>query len=218
MLFKDRIDAGRQLAKLLANYKGQEGVVYGLPRGGVVLAAEIAKALGFSLDLILAHKIGHPFQPEYAIAAVSESGHLVASSHEVSGIEEEWFKKEKERQMQEIRRKRVLYLKGRQEPPVKNKIAIIVDDGIATGLTLQAGILELKERHPKKLIAAVPVSPKHTAELIRSMVDEFVALDTPEDYEFLGAVGAYYRDFSQVEDQEVIDLLTTSRTKKRHRM
>jgi putative phosphoribosyl transferase len=207
IMFEDRRHAGRQLAELLQKYKGMEGVVYGLPRGGVVVAEEISKLLGFSLDLILAHKIGHLFQPEYAIAAVSESGHTIAGSDELVRAEKGWFEQEKARQMQEIARKRTLYLKDRKQIPIKGKIAIIVDDGIATGLTMRVGIQELRDRHPKKLIAAVPVSPKSTGDLIAASVDEFVALLIPEDYKFFGSVGAYYRDFRQVEDEEVIQIL-----------
>lgn len=207
MIFKDRSDAGKQLAEALKKYKGQDVVVYGLPRGGVVTAAEIAKALNAPLDLILAHKIGHPYQPEYAIAAVSENGHLIGSSREIQSIDKRWFDTEKMRQIDEIKRKREMYLKGRKEIPVKDKIAIIVDDGIATGLTMQVGILELKHRHPKKIIVAVPVAPKSTANLLKEQADEFVGIIVPEDYNFQGAVGAYYDDFSQTEDDEVIDIL-----------
>lgn len=209
MFFKDRHDAGKQLAKLLGNVRGQEAIVFGLPRGGVVLAAEIARFLKAPLDVLLAHKIGHPMQPEYAIAAISEGGHLVGNQAELARVGEKWLQVEKQKQVQEIKRKRELYMPGKKIPSLEDKIAILVDDGIATGLTLQAAILELKERVPLKLIVAVPVAPKTTAERIEAMVDEFVALSVPEDWEFLGAVGAYYADFAQVEDEEVIQLLKT---------
>ena len=107
-----------------------------------------------------------------------------------------------------MKRRRALYLKNIPKKSAKDKIAIIVDDGIATGLTMQAGIKELKSNQPKKIIAAVPVSPKSTAQLLTSMVDEFVAIEIPPDGQFLGAVGAYYDEFYQVEDQEVIDILS----------
>jgi len=200
-MFKDRQDAGRQLGKLLAKYKNKDVVVYAIPRGGVVLGAEVAKMLNAPLDLILAHKIPHPLQPEYAIAAVSESGHLVGSLTEGKA----WIESEKERQMQEIKRKRRMYLKDKKEIPLKGKIAIIVDDGLATGLTMRVGILELKDKLPKKIVVAVPVAPRDTADLVTSMVDEFVALDIPDD--FMGSVGAHYLHFEQVEDEEVISLL-----------
>lgn len=207
MFFKDRQDAGRRLSQLLKKYKGQDVIVYALPRGGVVVAAEIAAFLNAPLDLIFAHKIGHPYQPEYAIAAVSESGQMIGPSKELLGVAgKEWLENAKESQINEIKRKREKYLKDKQVIPVKDKIAIIVDDGIATGLTMQAGIKELKNRHPKKIVVAVPVSPKSTAELIKTMVDDFVGVEI-EDYDFLGAVGAYYDQFRQVEDEEVIKIL-----------
>lgn len=210
MHFKDRCDAGRQLGQLLEKYKGKDAIVYALPRGGVVIAAEIAKHLHLPIGLILAHKIGHPYQPEYAIAAVSESGHVIGNPRELRFLEEAWLKLEKERQIQEIKRKRALYLKGKKEIPLEGKIAILVDDGIATGLTMQVGIRELQGRHPEKIVAAVPVAPRSTADLIEAMVDEFVAVEIPDDYAFLGAVGAYYDEFDQVEDEEVIAILDKS--------
>jgi predicted phosphoribosyltransferase len=205
--FKDRIDAGQKLSLLLSDYKGKDVVVYALPRGGAVVAAEIAKYLNAPLELVFAHKIGHPFQPEYAIAAVSESGHLIKSSHALLEADEHWIEEQKQNQMQKMKARRELYLKGRKESPVKGKIALIVDDGIATGLTMQAGIMEIKDRHPQKIIAVVTVAPRTTADLIKSMVDDVVAVEIPDDYSFLGSVGAYYAEFSQVEDNEVIQLL-----------
>lgn len=205
MHFKDRQDAGRQLGRRLAHYQGQDIVVYGLPRGGVVVAEEIAKILHAPLDLILAHKIGHPRHAEYAIAAISESGHLVGTEHELQAVGQTWLEQEKKQQLEEIKRKRKIYLKNRPSTPVQDKIAIIVDDGIATGLTMLAGIQELKGQQPKKIVVAVPVAPKETADLLKTMVDEVVAVEIPEN--FLGAVGAYYIDFDQVEDDEVVSLL-----------
>ena len=207
MYFRDRRDAGRQLCQLLEKYKDKDVVVYALPRGGVVLGDEIANFLHAPLDLIFAHKIGHPYQPEYAVAATSESGHIVGNPHELHSLGQPWLEREKEWQMAEIRKKRMMYLKGKTEISLQDKIAIIVDDGIATGLTLQAGIMELRDRHPQKIVAAVPVAPKGTAELLKTMVDDFVAVEIADDSEFLGSVSAYYREFDQVEDAEVIALL-----------
>lgn len=207
--FADRRDAGKELAKLLEKYKGQKVIVYALPRGGIVLAKEIADALHAPISLILAHKIGHHYHQEYAVAAISESGHIVGNQSELHALGPVWLEREKTRQMEEIKRKRSLYLKDKKDPPLKDTIAIIVDDGIATGLTMQAGILELKDKHPKKIIAAVPVAPKSTADKLKGMVDEFIGIIVPEDYQFFGAVGAYYEDFSQVEDDEVIAILET---------
>lgn len=207
MYFADRRDAGKKLAQALAKYKNQDVVILALPRGGVVVAEEIANALQAPLNLMITHKIGHPYQPEYAIAAVSERGHIVINPREVNFIDQEWFEREKERQILEIKRKRKSYLKGKQDLPLKGKIAILVDDGIATGLTMEVAVLELKDLHPEKIVIAVPVSPKKTADQFRSKVDDFICLHVPEEGEFLGAIGAYYRDFSQVEDEEVLEIL-----------
>ena len=208
MLFKNRQDAGTQLAQqLLKKYKNWDGVVYALPRGGVVVAAEISKSLHAPMDLLFAHKIGHPSQTEYAIAAVSERGHMIEPSPEiVQSIGYEWLQREKEHQINEIKRKRKMYLKESEEISVENKIAVLVDDGMATGLTMQVGISELKERHPKKIIVAVPVAPKSVASAIKALVDDYVGIEIEDDH-FLGAVGSYYGDFDQVEDEEVVKIL-----------
>jgi putative phosphoribosyl transferase len=209
MFFKNRQDAGDQLGHLLNKYKNTAVVVYALPRGGVPVAAEISKFLTAPLDLMFAHKIGHPNHLEFAIAAISESGHMVGPSSEwLLSLGNEWLKIEKEHQIKEIKRKREKYLKGREEISVKNKIAILVDDGMATGLTMQVGIKELKDREPKKIVVAVPVAPKSTADLIRTLVDEFVGNEIDDD-NFLGAVGAYYEEFNQVEDEEVVEILNS---------
>lgn len=207
MYFKNRHDAGRQLCLLLEKYKGQEVVVFALPRGGVVLADEIAKFLKAPLDLVLAHKIGHPYQPEYAIAAISESGHLVGSSRGLDSVSEIWLETAKLKEIEEIKRKRRVYLGGKKTISVDNKIVLIVDDGIATGLTMQAGILELRDRNPKEIIVVVPVAPRTTANLLKEMADDLVAVSIPDDFEFMGSVGSYYETFNQVEDTEVIAIL-----------
>ncbi|MBA2369961.1 MAG: phosphoribosyl transferase [Candidatus Protochlamydia sp.] len=206
MHFKDRRDAGRKLSHLLKQYKGEDTVVYALPRGGVVVAEEIAAFLHAPLDLIFAHKIGHPYQPEYAIAAISEKGHIIKSSRELDLLGEAWLERAKKNQLDEIKRKRELYLKEKKDILVKNKIAIIVDDGIATGLTMKAGIQELKDRHPKKIIVAVPIAPRSTANAMKALADDFAGFEI-DDYHFLGSVGAYYDKFDQVEDAEVIKIL-----------
>lgn len=206
MFFKNRQEAGRQLSQLLIKYKNTPVVIYALPRGGVSVAVEIARFLHAPMDLIFAHKITHPYQPEYAIAAVSESGHMIEPSEELClSFGNEWLKHQKTHQMNEIKRKREKYLKGRKDLSVENKIAILVDDGMATGLTMQVGISELKDRHPKKIIVAVPIAPKSTANLIKKMVDDFVGIEI-DDEDFLGAVGAYYEEFNQVQDEEVIEI------------
>ncbi len=207
MIFANRAEAGRLLAEALSPYKDQEVVVYALPRGGVVTAVEIGRRLNAPVDLVIVRKIGHPSEPEYAIAAVAEDGHMLGSERELAAVDPEWLEREKERHQKEAKRRRETYLRGRSAIPVEGKVAILVDDGVATGLTMRVGILELRHRHPKKLIVAVPFLPKSTADRIRPQVDELVALHIPEDSEYLGAVGAYYEDFSPVEDEEVIALM-----------
>lgn len=207
MQFTDRTEAGSMLADRLKKYKGEKVVVFALPRGGVVTASKIAQELHVPLDLILAHKIGHPSQPEYAIAAISEDGHVMENSSEVAQVDQTWYEQAKAREMEEIRRKRREYVKGRKEIIVRDAIAVLVDDGIATGLTMKAAILELRHKNPKKLVVAVPVAPHSTAQALKSMVDEFIGLIVPSDGSFLGAIGAYYRDFTQIQDGEVISLL-----------
>lgn len=207
MHFKNRQEAGKLLAKKLKKYKGKDVVVYALPRGGVVTAVEIAKYLDAPLDLIITRKIGHPYNPEYAIAAIAENGDFIGSARELEVVDKEWLRKEIEHQKLEAKRRREKYLAGRKEITAEGKIAILVDDGVATGLTMRAGIRELLHHHPKKIVVAVPVIPSNTAEIIKKEAGDLVALNIPSDSDFLGSVGAYYEDFSPVEDEEVITIL-----------
>ncbi len=208
MRFRDRTDAGKKLAQALKTYQGRDGVVYALPRGGVVLGAEVSRALGMPLDLLIPRKIGHPLQPEYAICAVVENGEMVCNQQEVARVDPQWFKQEVEAERQEARRRRELYLGGREPAPVQGKTAIIVDDGIATGLTMEVSIRDARRRQPAHLVVAVPVAPSDTVERMSREVDEFVVLDRSPYY--LGAVGAYYDHFHQVSDEEVIALLRSA--------
>lgn len=203
MYFKDRKEAGERLAEALAaTYAGAEGVVYALPRGGVVPGAVIARRLGMPLDLVIARKIGHPHNPEYAIGAVTESGEPVSNRRELAEVGEDWFQRQVELERREARRRREAYLGARAPLSPAGKTAILVDDGIATGLTMEAAIREVQQHDPKRVVVAVPVIPPDTAARLARAVDDVVALDVPADY--FGAVGAYYADFPQVSDQEVI--------------
>jgi|SRR5579871_818265 len=207
--WRDRGEAGQELAEALAEYEDEEAIVYGLPRGGVVLAAEVAKALGAPLSLIIPRKIGHRFNPEYAIGAVTEKGEVILNEGEITDRDRPWVEKEVTAQRREAARRRQLYLEGRQPPDPKGKIAIIVDDGVATGYTLRAAISDIKLRRPAKIVVTVPVIPEDTADDIEHDHDvELVALKR-EDH-FMGAVGNYYEYFEQVEDTEVIDLLASA--------
>lgn len=213
MDFKNRYEAGLLLAQHLQQYKNKNVLVLGLPRGGVVTASAIAHELQAPLDVIIAHKIGHPHQPEYAIAAIAEGGHIMENLQETQTVPQDWYKQAIERELQEIRRRRKKYVHGTKEISLQNMIVILVDDGIATGLTMKAAILSVQAHHPKKIIVAVPVAPKSTAKAIQSMVDECIGLEVPDDWSFRGAVGAYYQDFAQTTDEEVISLLKENKTR-----
>lgn len=205
MIFSDRNQAGQSLAEKLAKYRDQDLALYALPRGGVVVAAAIAQELKTPLDLIIARKIGHPLQPEFGIAAVSENGHLVQNTEMVETVDQDWFENQVREKQKEVQEQRKKYLAGLQVIPAKDKVAILVDNGIATGLTVMAAIEDLKDRQPQKTILAVPVVPPEIASKLKAMVDELVALEIPA--RFAGAVGAYYQSFPQVSDKEIIKLL-----------
>lgn len=205
MIFRDRKDAGARLAEALEKYKEEDAVLLALPRGGVVLGAEIAKRLDLKLDLIIAKKIGHPTNPEYAICAIAEDGPPVCNLAEVKNIDARWLAEEIILARNEIKRRRQKYLGEIRPYSVKGKTVIIVDDGVATGITMLAAIDELKQHSPKRIVVAIPVTPFDTAQKLKEIADDLVSLFIDETY--LGAVGAYYEDFRQVEDSEVISLL-----------
>ncbi|MDB5186497.1 MAG: phosphoribosyl transferase [Candidatus Saccharibacteria bacterium] len=209
MRFRNRREAGRLLAKALDEYKGKQTVVYALPRGGVVLGVEIAKHLHAPLDLIIPRKIGHPLYPEYAICAVTEGGHPVCNEEEVSRHDPKWFDQALKEARAEAVRRRLLYLEGRPAVPLHGKTAIIVDDGVATGLTMLAAIQEAKDRGATEIVVAVPVLPAEVARELQGHADKIVALEVADNY--LGAVGSYYDEFEQVSDEEVIELLNSMR-------
>lgn len=202
--FSDRRDAGARLATALARYGHEDAVVYALPRGGVVLGVEMARHLGLPLALIIPRKIGHPGNPEYAICAVTEDGELVCNEEELRGLDPVWLKEAAKREQKEAKRRRAAY--GSAHVLASGKVAIVVDDGIATGLTMRAAIRTLRKELPSKVVVAAPVAPRDVVEYLRKDADDVVILDDSEF--FLGAVGAYYDSFPQVTDEEVIRLLS----------
>ncbi|MDP2755782.1 MAG: phosphoribosyltransferase [Nitrospirota bacterium] len=207
MIYKDRKDAGLQLASILTEYKDREDVlVLALPRGGVVIGYEVAKALNCLLDIIIIRKIGFPGQTELAIGAVSETGAVVLNEDIISTytVSKEYIEEEISRQKKEISRRITLYRSGKGIPPLDGKIIILVDDGVATGATIKAAISTLKKEKIVRLVAALPVSSKDAEEEIKKTVDEWVCPETPVDF---AAVGNYYQDFTQVSDEEVVELL-----------
>jgi putative phosphoribosyl transferase len=209
LVFKDRVDAGRKLADALLQYKGGNTVVYALPRGGVVLGAEIARSLNAPLDLMIVRKVGHPNSPEYAIAAVAEDGHTVMNRFEVDSIDKAWFDEAVRTEQQEARRRRELYTRDRPPIPATGKTAILVDDGLATGLTMFAAVQEVQHSQPHKIVVAVPVAPPHAVQELRQVADEVVALYITPDF---GAIGSFYFRFGQVSDEEVIELMKSTHT------
>lgn len=204
-MFRDRADAGTRLANALMEYKGQPAVVYALPRGGVVLGAQVAKILSVPLDLILVRKIGHPESPEYAIGAVTEDGDIVLNPEEAQALPRHWIRAAVDAQLHEAQRQRDLFLHDRDRIPATGRIAILVDDGLATGLTMEAAISHVRKQHPARIVLAVPVAAAETAERLRADVDELVALHIPEG--MFRAVGSFYLNFDQVADDEVIQLM-----------
>ena len=209
MRFSDRKEAGRKLAAKLKGYRGSDTVVYALPRGGVVLGYEISQALGVPLDLVITRKIGHPYNPEYAIGAITEEGEALYAERERAALDQDWLKQAAEKEQREALRRRNVYLKGRKRTSAKGRRAIVVDDGVATGLTLRAALLSLRKDKPRELIVAVPVAPYDVIQVLRNEADTVVVLE--DDREYLGAVGAYYDEFPQVSDEEVIRLLQQSK-------
>lgn len=205
MYFNDRKDAGIQLAELLIKYKGKDVIVFALPRGGVVLALEIANSLQAPLDLVITKKIGHPGNPEYAICAMGENGPPVCNKMELDHVDPSWLEVETLRIRKEIQRRKETYHIENTDASLNGKIAILVDDGIATGLTMMAAINEIKSRKPAKIVVAIPITPADTARELMELADELIAIYIDENY--LGAVGAYYKHFAQVEDEEVMELL-----------
>jgi len=212
MIYKDRLDAGNRLALELSRYKGQDAIILALPRGGVAVAAPIAEALGAPLDLVLVRKIGVPMQPELAMGAVVDGADIAVVRNEdiilLSGTSEQEFKHASDRELVEIERRRDLYLKGRPRAEVKGRVAIVIDDGIATGATTRAALQALRKRAPKKLVLAVPVAPVSTLEDLSEEADEIVCLERHEPFY---AISAYYEDFHQVTDAEVIAALSKAR-------
>lgn len=200
-MFTDRYDAGEQLALRLTKYRGRDTVVYALPRGGVLVGYEIAQKLKIPLDLVITRKIGHPADREFAICAITEDGERVCDESSLQGIDEEWLENASNTEKSEAERRRQIYKGGAASISAKGKLAIVVDDGIATGLTIRAAIKAIKKQQPKKLIVAIPVAPHEVVERLRTEVDAVVVVS--EAINFLGAVGQYYANFPEVFDKEV---------------
>lgn len=211
-MFKDRSDAGRQLADALRAYAGiADGLVVALPRGGVVVGYEISRALRLPLEVFIVRKIGYPGNPECAYAALGETGklYIAQEGHGFRSISSGYLEECRAEQEKEIWRRKRLYRGGLPFPRINGRTVLLVDDGLATGATFEAAVLALRELKPKRLIGAVPVAPAQTIERLRAELDELVVLEVPE---FFMAVGQVYADFRQVEDAEVVRLLEAGET------
>ena len=209
--FTSRTQAGQLLAEQVAKFQFEQPVVLALPRGGVPVALEVARVLKAPMDLLLVRKIGVPWQPELAAAAVvdGERRDLVFNDEVMSmlGLKHDDIERAAAKEIAEIDRRRKLYLKGREPIPIAGRTAIVVDDGIATGTTVKAALQALKKRNPKKLVLAVPVAPGDTISELGAYVDDIICLQQP--YPFM-AIGVFYRDFHQVGDDEVIEMLAAA--------
>jgi len=217
MLFKDRREAGELLAQaILKKFDAQlvEPVVVAIPRGGVVVAEPIAEALGAPIDLVIPRKVGAPFNEEFAVAAVTEDGTLLLNptiTPEVAhrlGITKEYLERKALEEIKEIERRKAKYLAGLGKIPKEGRDVILVDDGIATGLTVKAAIASLRKEKPNRIILAVPVMPVDKVREFESLVDDLVVLYAPAEF---SAVGQFYYDFSQTQDEEVIEILRRNR-------
>lgn len=202
-MFRDRVDAGRQLAGALGHFRGDsDAVVFGIPRGGVVVAAEVARELGLPLDIVIAAKVGAPGNPEYAIGAVAPDGDVSVNPDAGYTIEDVRGLASSAHEL--IERRTAEYRRGRHETDVTGRTAIVVDDGLATGLTAVAASEYLRRRGAKTVVVAVPVAARSSAARLAEHADELIAVDVPSGFM---AVGQFYEVFGQTSDAEVEALL-----------
>lgn len=217
-VFQDRTDAGRQLATALERFRSARPVVLALPRGGVPVAYEVAQALDAPLDLVLVRKIGTPWQPELAIAAVVDGGRpetvVVQDIVDNLNIPPSYIEKQAEIELEELERRRACYLADRPRADLTGRTAIVIDDGLATGATMEAALHATRRAKPKRLILAVPVAPPDTIDRLRNQVDDVICLHAPA---LFGAIGLFYREFHQLRDHEVVDLLKRAKPDKTDR-
>ncbi len=206
--FRDRTDAGKALADVLAEHAYEDPVILALPRGGAPVAIEVARRLRAPMDLVMVRKIGVPSQPELAAAAIvnGDDPQIVVNDHvaRAVGLSRDDIDALAEVQLEEIRRRRGVYLQGRSPLPIQGRTAIVVDDGIATGATMRVSLKALGKRNPAQLVLAVPVAPKDVLEELQNEVDHVVCLTSPVPF---WSVGSHFSNFGQTSDEEVVQLL-----------
>ncbi len=208
-LFHDRVEAGKQLGKALASLRGRaDVVVLAIPRGGVPVGREVAKAIGATLDIVITRKIGAPGNPELAVGAVTQDGEMILDEELVRllGVSKEYLEAAAARQVEEIAVRTQKYRGKRPFPKLGGKTVVIVDDGIATGSTVRAAVKSVRARNPASIIVAAPVAPPDAVTELSTLVDRVVCLSTPAYFE---AIGQFYEEFPQVEDDEVRAILGT---------
>jgi putative phosphoribosyl transferase len=212
--FANRLDAGKQLAQALTRFKGEDVIVLSIPRGGVIVGFEVARALGARLDIIVPRKIGAPDNPELAIGAVTEDGTAILNDSLVSelGVSERFIREESVKQREEIVRRLKSYRGDAPYPGLKNRVVIVVDDGIATGYTMKAALASVRKKGAKSVVVAIPVGPPSTIRELGRIADHVVCLYTPEIFY---AIGQFYDDFSQTTDDEVKKLIRRSQNQQR---
>ena len=205
MVFRDRIDAAQRLAKALAGYRGKNPLVLAIPRGAVRMGKVLADAVEGELDVVLVRKLRSPESAEFAIGAIDESGWAYVADYAAeAGADEGYLAREKRIQMETLRKRRAQYTPARAPDDPAGRIAIVVDDGLATGATMIAALHAVRAKKPARLICAVPVAAPDSLAKVSPHADEVVCLETPANFY---AVGQFYRDFPQVEDDEVAALL-----------
>jgi predicted phosphoribosyltransferase len=208
--FHNRVDAGRRLADRLQEFAGRDDViVLGLPRGGIPVAYEVASCLAAPLDVFVVRKLGVPGHPELAMGAIAGGGIEVLSRDLIRalGVPESLVEQVTRRERVELERREVLYRGSRPPSTIRNRTVVIVDDGLATGSTMEAAIAALRQQGPARIVVAVPVGARETCDRLRAVADQLECVSTPEPFD---AVGCWYEDFAQTTDEEVIQLLTAA--------
>jgi len=208
--FRNRVEAGRRLAGALGQYKGKDTVVLGIPRGGVVVAKEVADALEAPLDIVISRKIGAPGEPEFALGAVTQEGDVILDRKTADsvGASREYLESEIRQKKEEVKQRMERFRGDAPYPSLKGKVVIVVDDGIATGSSVEAAVTSIRKREPREVVIAVPVAPPDTVESLKAGGNTVVCLETPSVF---FAIGEFYQRFDQVEDSEVKRILDESR-------